>query len=206
MNNPKNGNQYNDINNTILLIINNNNNIIYNEIWEQNEAVDVCCDLDEIMVPSQRQKQNIIQIYKCSCPTCDKKKVIANEPKVFFNHFNRKPKVEKKENDIKFEEPEIHENIKVLNPVLYMFKYFKPSYFNVKKIQCSYNKNSLSIMNVTMGEYEIPKIKQNLEYVTPSGDIVNFPEKIKEAILEKAKKESNKWIKSNDDPYINVGR
>ncbi len=103
----------------------------------------------------------------------DKKKVIANEPKVFFNHFNRKPKVEKKENDIKFEEPEIHENIKVLNPVLYMFKYFKPSYFNVKKIQCSYNKNSLSIMNVTMGEYEIPKIKQNLEYVTPSGNNIN---------------------------------
>ncbi|SBS90836.1 cell cycle associated protein, putative [Plasmodium malariae] len=135
-------------------------------------------------------------------PNCDKKGEVK-ETNVSFNFYNRREIEKKKEKKIAYEEPEIYEQIEVLNPSLYMFKYFKPSYFNIKKINCSYNKNSLSIMNATMGEYEIPKFNKKLEFITPSGDIAQFPEKIREVILQKAKEESTKWIKSTDDPYIN---
>ncbi|KAI4834919.1 cell cycle associated protein [Plasmodium brasilianum] len=173
---------------------------VHNDLWDDMEAIDICCDLHEILV-----LMNNLGLYgfnSVEIPNCDKKGEVK-ETNVSFNFYNRREIEKKKEKKIAYEEPEIYEQIEVLNPSLYMFKYFKPSYFNIKKINCSYNKNSLSIMNATMGEYEIPKFNKKLEFITPSGDIAQFPEKIREVILQKAKEESTKWIKSTDDPYIN---
>ncbi|CRG97767.1 cell cycle associated protein, putative [Plasmodium gallinaceum] len=173
---------------------------VYNDLWENIEAIDICCDLDEILVLMSN-----LCLYGFNSVEVLNKEIKKNEEKdmTFYNPFKKNEKEEKKEKKLIYEEPEIYDNINFLNPSLYMFKYFKPSYFNIKKINCSYNKNSLSIMNATMGEYELPKFNENIEYITPSGDIVKFPEKIKEAILKRAENESNKWIRSKDDPYIN---
>lgn len=97
----------------------------------------------------------------------------AKEPQFSFRFPNKKVD-EKSEKSYNYEEPQIYENIKLLNPSLYMFKYFKPSYFNIKKINCSYNKNSLSIINATMGQYDIQLKKKKMDYITPSGNYLNF--------------------------------
>ncbi|ANQ10939.1 Uncharacterized protein PCOAH_00054940 [Plasmodium coatneyi] len=174
---------------------------VHDPLWDAVEAIDVCCDLDEILV-----LMNNLCLYGFSAVeiiSSDDKKEKKKETNLSYSYYGRREMEQKKEKKIIYEEPEIYDNIKLLTPSLYMFKYFKPSYFNIKKITCSYNRNSLSIMNAAMGEYEIPTVVKKMEFVTPSGDVMQFPEKIREAILAKAKRESNKWIKSNDDPYIN---
>ncbi|CRH02627.1 cell cycle associated protein, putative [Plasmodium relictum] len=173
---------------------------VYHDLWESIEPIDICCDLDEILV-----LMNNLCLYGFNSVEVLNKEIKKTEEKdiKFFNPFKKNEKEEKKEKKIIYEEPEVYDNIISLIPSLYMFKYFKPSYFNIKKIHCSYNKNSLSIMNATMGEYELPKFNENIEYTTPSGDIVKFPEKVKEAILKRAEKKYDKWIRSKDDPYIN---
>ncbi|GAW83580.1 hypothetical protein, conserved [Plasmodium gonderi] len=174
---------------------------VYDSLWDNVEPIDVCCDLDEILV-----LMNNLCLYGFSAVEIisnGDKKGKGNETNFSYSKYGRRELEQRKEKKITYKEPEVYENIKVLSPSLYMFKYFKPSYFNIKKINCSYNRNSLSIMNATMGEYEIPTVAKKLEYVTPAGDIMQFPEKIREAILAKAKRESNKWIRSTDDPYIN---
>ncbi|EUD69056.1 hypothetical protein C922_00748 [Plasmodium inui San Antonio 1] len=174
---------------------------VHDSLWDSVEAIDVCCDLDEILV-----LMNNLCLYGFSAVeivNSDDKKEKKQETNLSYSYYRRREMEQKKEEKILHEEPEIYDNIKLLNPSLYMFKYFKPSYFNIKKITCSYNRNSLSIMNATMGEYKIPTVVKKMEFVTPSGDVMQFPEKIREAILANANRESNKWIKSTDDPYIN---
>ncbi|CAG9472271.1 unnamed protein product [Plasmodium vivax] len=174
---------------------------VHDPLWDAVEAIDVCCDLDEILV-----LMNNLCLYGFSAVeivSSDDKKAKKKETNLSYSYYGRREMEQKKEKQNIYEEPEIYDHIKLLNPSLYMFKYFKPSYFNIKKITCSYSRNSLSIMNATMGEYEVPTVVKKMDFVTPSGDVMQFPEKIREAILANAKRESNKWIKSTDDPYIN---
>ncbi|SCN63151.1 conserved Plasmodium protein, unknown function [Plasmodium chabaudi adami] len=173
---------------------------VYNDIWDSLDAIDICCDLNEVLVLMSN-----LGLYGFSSVEIfgdESEQTQTNEPKFSFRFPNKKVD-EKSEKSYNYEEPKIYEKIKLLNPSLYMFKYFKPSYFNIKKINCSYNKNSLSIINATMGQYDIQQIKKKMDYITPSGDIAQFPKKIQEKMLEMEKRESNKWIKSTDDPYIN---
>ncbi|SCM26589.1 conserved Plasmodium protein, unknown function [Plasmodium berghei] len=173
---------------------------VYNDVWDSLDAIDICCDLGEVLI-----LMNNLGLYGFSSVEIFEnvnEQTQAKEPQFSFRFPNKKVD-EKSEKSYNYEEPQIYENIKLLNPSLYMFKYFKPSYFNIKKINCSYNKNSLSIINATMGQYDIQLKKKKMDYITPSGDIAQFPKKIQEKMFEMEKRESNKWIKSTDDPYIN---